>query len=130
MKPVRAALVVLGIALPLLAASPADPAGGSAPCSFGRGSPIPESSAWLDQFKCYQASGRHVSVVGSGSFDAGTVSGGICIAGVAHDRAQVAACGSFAGDGAMILPYSAIGYVIDDSRSEVVNIYLSPLFHR
>ncbi len=130
MSRVRAMLCVAGITLPLLAASPAVPPGESSPCTFGRGAPIPESSAWFDQFKCYQASGRHVSVVGSGSFEAGTVSGGVCIAGVAHDRVQVAACGSFAGDGAMILPYSAIGYLIDDPRSEVVNIYLSALFHR
>ncbi len=68
--------------------------------------------------------------MGSGSLEADTVSGGVCVAGVARNRVQVAACGSFACDSAMILPYSAIGYLIDDPRSAVVNIYLSALFHR
>ena len=126
----RATLLVVGTTLPLLAASAKVAPRDLSPCTFGRGTPIPESSAWFDQFKCYQGSGRHISIVGSGGFEAGTVSGGVCIAGVAHDRVQVAACGSFAGDGAMILPYSSIGYLIDDPRSEVVNIYLSALFHR
>lgn len=95
----------------------------------GRGSPIPESSSWFEQFKCYQGSGRHVSVVGSGGFEAGTVSGGICISSVTHDRVQAVACGSFAGEGAMIVPYTSIGYVIDDPQREAVDIYPSALLH-
>lgn len=58
------------------------------------------------------------------------MSGGVCIGGLARDPVHVGACGSFAGDGAMILPYSSIGYLIDDPRSEVVNIDLSALFHQ
>ena len=99
-------------------------------CTVGRGAPIPESSTDLDQRKCGQASGRHVGVLGIDGFKADTVSGGVCIGGPAHDRVHVGACGSFAGDSAMTPPYSSIGYLIDDPRSEVVNIYLSALFHQ
>jgi hypothetical protein len=102
----------------------------AAPCAFGRGNPIPGASAWVDQFKCYQASGRRVSIVGSGTFEAGTVSGGVCITGVAPDRFQVAPCGSFAGDSAMIAPYTAIAYVVDDPRNEAASIYLASFFRR
>ena len=130
MNRIRAALFAAEVALPLLAGTAASRAGGSSPCSFGRGAPIPETSTLFEQFKCYQGSGRHVSVVGSGSFEAGTVSGGVCITSVTHDRVQIAACGSFAGDGAMILPYTSIAYLIDDPRNEFVNIYLSALFHQ
>lgn len=56
--------------------------------------------------------------------------GGVCIGGLARDRVQVGAGGSSAGDGAMTLPYSSIGYLIDDPRSEVINIDLSALFHQ
>ncbi len=116
--------LVLGLALP--AQAPGLPAGD---CKFSRGNPIGETSTWYDQFKCYHAAGRHVSVVGS-AFDSGTVSGGVCVASVTRDRVQLAPCGAFAGDGAMILPYTAIAYVVDDGRNEVVNIYVAALFHR
>ena len=66
----------------------------------------------------------------TGSNCAPRTSGGVCITSVTHDRVQVAACGSFAGDGAMILPYTSIAYLIDDPRNEFVNIYLSALFHQ
>ncbi len=100
------------------------------PCRFGRGSPVPESSSWYDQFKCYQSSGRHVSIVGSGTYESGTVSGGICIIGVTRDRVQFAPCGSFSGEWALVLPYDAIAYVVDDARAENVNIYVAALFRR
>ncbi len=100
----------------------------TAPCAFGRGNPIQASSTWADQFKCYQSSGRQVSIVGNGTFEAGTVSGGVCVTGVAVDRFQVAACGSFAGDSAMTLSYSAIAYVVDDPRNQAASIYLAALF--
>lgn len=119
-------IFALALTLVLPVVAPGAPA---ADCKFSRGNPIGETSSWYDQFKCYQGAGRHVSVVGS-PFDAGSVSGGVCVASVARDRVQLAPCGSFAGDGAMILPYSAIAYVVDDGRSDVVNIYVTALFHR
>lgn len=112
---------------PRLAARAADVAG---PCQFGRGAPIPDASSWYEQFKCYQSSGRHVTIPGSGAFEAGAVSGGLCLIAVTHDRVQIAACGSFGGDGALILPYSAIAYVVDDPRADPVNIYVAALFRR
>ena len=44
------------------------------------------------------------------------------------DRLQVAPCGSFSGDGAMTLAYTAIAYVTDDPKSNPVNIHLAALF--
>lgn len=113
---------------PLAGASSAP--GNLADCRFGKGNPIPESSTWFDQFKCYQTSGRHLNVVGSGAFEAGNLSGGVCVLGVAHDRVQVGACGSFGGDGTLIIPFSALAYVGDDARAENVNIFVQALFHR
>ena len=104
--------------------------GAPAPCQFGKENPIQAQSTWYDQFACYQSSGRHVSVPGSGAFEAGTVSGGLCLIGVAHDRIQIAPCGSFSGTSALTIAYSAIAYVIDDPSSEPANIYVSALFHR
>jgi hypothetical protein len=101
-----------------------------APCTFGRGNPIAATSGFADQFRCYQGSGRHVSLVGNGTFEEGVVSGGVCVVGVAPDRVQLAPCGSFSGDGALTLPYPAIAYLVDDPRGEAVNIYLAALFHR
>jgi hypothetical protein len=118
------------LAAPLVALHPRPVAEGTSPCAFARGNPIPASSGWVDQFKCYQSTGRHVTIVGSGSFEEGTVSGGVCITGVATDRIQVAPCGSFSGDGAMTLAYTAIAYVIDDPKATPVNIYVAALFHR
>jgi hypothetical protein len=43
---------------------------------------------------------------------------------------QIAPCGSFSGDAALTLSFSAIAYVIDDPRAEPANIYVSALFHR
>jgi hypothetical protein len=100
------------------------------PCQFGRGAAIADPSTWYEQFKCYQSSGRHVSIPGSGNFEAGTVSGGLCLQAVTRDRVQIAACGSFNGDAAMTLPYTAIAYVIDDPRTDFVNVYVSALFRR
>ncbi len=101
----------------------------AAPCTYGRGNPIAGASSWADQFKCYQSSGRHVSVVGQRAFEDGNVSGGVCVVGVAPDRVQLAACGSFGGDSALVLPYQAIAYVVDDPRSGPVSIYVAALFH-
>ena len=129
MRRIVLALLAAGIATPLLGARPTPRGELASPCTFGRGNPIPENSGWQSQFKCYQSSGRHVTVVGSGSFEAGTVSGGLCVISATPDRAQIAACGSFGGDAAMIVPYTSIGYLIDDPRSEVVNVYLTALFH-
>ena len=114
----------------LLSGAPthAAPAAQPTPCTFSRGTPIQPTSTWADQFRCYQSAGRHVSIVGNGTFEAGTVSGGVCVIGVASDRVQVAACGSFAGDSAMVLPYSAMAYVIDDPRSDAAGVYLAALF--
>jgi hypothetical protein len=84
----------------------------------------------VDQFKSYQSSGRRVSIVGSGAFEAGTVSGVVCLLGVATDRIQVAPCGSFSGDGAMTLAYTAIAYTVDDPKTEAVSIYVAGLLRR
>lgn len=125
--------LLVALALTLGASSGAHPrptaALAGSPCNFGRGKPLPDQSTWADQFRCYQTSGRRVSVPGS-AFDAGTVSGGVCILSVTADRLQIAACGSFAGDAAMILPYSTIAYVVDDPRTEHVALYVSALFRR
>ena len=129
---IRISIVAATLAL-LGAGSAAAPAAGGPPvaeCRFTRGNPIPEQSSWFDQFKCYQTSGRHVSVVGSGNFEAGTVSGGVCLISVARDRVQVGACGSFGGEGTLVIPYSALAYVGDDDRTEFVTIYVQALFHR
>jgi len=120
---------LVGAAL-LLPRSPAPPATQATPCTFGRANPIPAASTLADQFKCYQTSRRHVTLVGSRTFEEGRVSGGICVLGVAPDRVQLAACGSFAGDSALTLPYPAIAYVVDDPRAGAVGIYLTALFHR
>lgn len=100
----------------------------TSPCAYSRGNPIPAGSSWADQFKCYQSTGRHVTIVGSGAFDAGTVSGGICVVGVANDRVQVAPCGPLSGDAAATLGYTAIAYVVDDPKGDAVNIYVTALF--
>jgi hypothetical protein len=102
----------------------------TSPCAYSRGNPIPAGSSWADQFRCYQSSGRHVTIVGGGAFDAGTVSGGICVVGVANDRVQVAPCSSLSGEAAMTLGYPAIAYVIDDPKADAVSIYLAALLRR
>jgi hypothetical protein len=128
MRALAIILLAAALAVPLLALHPLPDNPGTSPCTFSRGNPIAATSGWVDQFKCYQSTGRHVSIVGSGVFEAGTVSGGVCIAGVATDRLQVAPCGPFAGDAAMTLAYTAIAYIIDDPKSDPVNIYVAALF--
>ena len=128
----RTPLALSAIALLWLAPTPratAPSAHAAGPCQFGRGAPIPDASSWYEQFKCYQSSGRHVTIPGSGAFEGGTVSGGLCLVAVTHDRVQIAACGSFSGDGALTLPYSAIAYLVDDPRADPVNIFVTALFH-
>jgi hypothetical protein len=118
------------LSLALLAPQPGIPITNASPCTFSRSNPIAAGSGWADQFKCYQASGRHVTIVGSRAFEAGTVSGGVCVVGVGADRVQVAACGSFAGDSSMVVSYPAIAYVVDDPRSESASVYVEALFRR
>ncbi len=117
------------LGLPSPSGAPAAPDDAS-DCRFSKANPIAESSTWFDQFKCYQSGGRHLNVVGSGAFEAGNLSGGVCVLGVAHDRVQVGACGSFGGDATLIIPFTALAYVGDDARGENVNIFLQALFHR
>lgn len=127
------ALLVLAVTVGALATATvshsATPVTPSAACSYGRGQPLPEQASWAEQFRCYKSSGRHVSVPGS-AFDAGTVSGGVCVLSVTPDRVQLAPCGSFSGDAAMILPYDALAYVVDDPRSDDVKLYVTALFKR
>jgi hypothetical protein len=128
MKALAVIILTSTLAVPLLGLHPHSVTPGMSPCTFSRGTSIPASSSLVDQFKCYRSSGRHISIVGSGAFEAGTVSGGVCLVGVAPDRIQVAPCGPFSGDGAMTLPYTAIAYVVDDPKSDPVNIYVAALF--
>ena len=117
------AILLLGAALG------ASPRAGSAPCRFDRGNPIADQSGWYDQFKCYQTGGRHVSVLGSRSFDANTVGDGLCVIGVGRDRMQIARCGGFGDDGTIVIAFSAISYVTDDPHAEWAGIAVLGLTH-
>ena len=94
------------------------------PCSYGRNQVIPESSSLSEQLRCYQSSGRKVSVAGT-TFEDGRSSGGFCIRAVATDRFQVSGCASFGTDAALTIPFASVSYIGDDPRNEYVMIYLN-----
>lgn len=114
-------LALLTTAVLLFAPPPATPV---LDCTYGASTPIPQTSTWSEQFRCYQNGGRRVSVAGT-QFAEGAVSGGFCIKGVANDRLQVAKCNSFGQDVAVTIPFTNIAYLTDNPDQEYVVIYLN-----
>lgn len=93
------------------------------PCAFGAENAISGSSTLADQLRCYQTSGRRVSIAGT-SFTEGGISGGYCVKGVASDRVQVGRCSSFGSDAAITIPFTSIAFVTDNPDAEYVSITL------
>jgi len=92
----------------------------SSVCEFGRDRPIPDGSTFADQFRCYKAAQRKVSIPGTSLADGG-LNGAGCIVGVALDRVQIATCTGFTDKGVTI-PFASIQLLVDESNKDFVTI--------
>jgi hypothetical protein len=93
-------------------------------CAYGATTPISQGSTFADQLRCYQTSGRRISVAGT-SYTEGVVSNGYCVKGVGTDRVQVGRCTSAGSDPAITIPFTNIAYLTDNPDQEYVVLYLN-----
>lgn len=94
-------------------------------CSFGKDDPLPATSTFADQFRCYQQSGRHVILDDAPAPETqGMLSRPepTCVRAVAEDRVQLGLCTGVLNSATMIIPFATIRYLIDDPRAEAVRI--------
>jgi hypothetical protein len=89
-------------------------------CEFGRDRAIPDGSVFADQFRCYKAAMRRISIPGTSIADGG-LNGAGCIVGVAMDRVQIANCGGFT-DKSVIVPFASIQLLVDEANKDFVTV--------
>jgi|GEM_PF-4817567 len=89
-------------------------------CEYGRDRAIPDGSVFADQFRCYKAAARKISIPGTSIADGG-LNGAGCIVGVAMDRVQIANCGGFT-DKSVIVPFASIQLLVDEANKDFVTV--------